>query len=232
MKYQFLLFDLDNTLLDFNLAEDKALNTLFTKYGVKNEEIELYKAFYKPLNQELWKKLEQKLITREELLRTRFYKLFSHFGIELDGEVLAKEYEFILGEHGDHIDGAIELLEELQDSGFQIIAISNGVSKIQRSRLFLSEVTSFLKEIFISEEMGVQKPDIEFFQMVESKVNLFDKEKSIVIGDSLSADIQGANNYEIDCVWYNPDKKENTGTARPTFEVGNFEELKKLLLGR
>lgn len=229
MKYQFLLFDLDNTLLDFDLAEDRALNTLFSKHGVKEEEIEIYKAFYKPLNQELWKKLEQKLITREELLRTRFYKLFSHFGIELDGDVLAKEYELLLGEHGEHIAGAVELLEELEKAGFQIIAISNGVSKIQRSRLFSSEVTAFLKEIFISEEMGVQKPDIEFFQMVESKLDGFDKSRAVVIGDSLSADIQGANHYEIDCIWYNPQKKVNTSAAKPTFEVTNYGQLKKLL---
>ena len=212
------------------MAEDKALNTLFSNYGVKEEEIEIYKAFYKPLNQELWKRLEQKLITREELIRTRFYKLFSHFGIELDGDRLAKEYELILGEHGDPIDGAIELLEELQKFGFQTVAISNGISKIQRSRLRFSKVTPFLKEIFISEEMGVQKPDLAFFQMVESKIKFFDKARSVVIGDSLSADIQGANNYEVDCIWYNPEKKLNTYGAKPTFEVSNYEQLKKLLI--
>lgn len=229
MKYKFLLFDLDNTLLDFDLAEDLALDKLFLKYGVKESDIAEYKDFYKPMNKELWQKLERGEITRESLINTRFYNLFSHFGLELDGSVLAKEYEAMLGECAEHIEGAVELLENLSRAGFELYAVSNGISNIQRKRLANSEITPFFKEIFISEEMGAQKPDIEYFEMVERKVEGFELSRALLIGDSLSADIQGANNFGIDCVWYNPFGKEHTGIPIPTFEFQNYKDLQTFL---
>ena len=227
MSYIFLLFDLDHTLLDFDAAEDVALSHLLKEEGV--EDIQAYKNYYVPMNKTLWKDLEQKKITKQELVNTRFAKLFAHFDIEKDGAYLAERYQFFLSKQGQIFPGVEDLLKKLIHQGYELYAATNGITAIQTGRLAQSGIAPFFKEIFISEQLHTQKPDAAFYEKIGARIPNFDKNQTLMIGDSLSADIQGGNNAGIDTVWYNPDHLENNTQAQPTYEVDSYQALLEIL---
>ena len=223
LKYKFLLFDLDHTLLDFDAAEDIALTQLLEEEGV--EDIQTYKDYYVPMNKALWKDLEQKKITKAELINTRFAKLFAHFGIEKDGSYLAERYQFFLSKQGQTYLGVEDLLRNLIKQGYELYAATNGITYIQTGRLEQSGIKPYFKEIFISEQLHTQKPDALFYEKIGQQIAGFSKEKTLMIGDSLTADIQGGNNAGIDTIWYNPHHLENKTQAQPTYEVHSYKDL-------
>ena len=223
MTYEFLLFDLDHTLLDFDAAEDVALSHLLKEEGV--EDIQAYKNYYVPMNKALWKDLEQKKITKSDLVNTRFSKLFEHFGIEKDGTYLANRYQFYLAQQGQVFSGAIELLDNLIERGYELYAATNGITAIQTGRLAQSGLAPYFNQVFISEQLQTQKPDALFYEKIGQKIPGFSKEKVLMIGDSLTADIQGGNNAGIDTIWYNPHHLENKTLAQPTYEVDSYQAL-------
>lgn len=223
LKYKYLLFDLDHTLLDFDAAEDIALSQLLKEEGVVD--IQAYKDYYVPMNKALWKDLEQKKITKAELINTRFAKLFAHFGIEKDGAYLAERYQFFLSKQGQTFPGVENLLKKLISKGYELYAATNGITYIQTGRLEQSGITPFFKEIFISEKLHTQKPDAKFYEKIGARIPNFDKNQTLMIGDSLSADIQGGNNAGIDTIWYNPHHLENKTQAQPTYEVDSYQAL-------
>ena len=223
MSYKFLLFDLDHTLLDFDAAEDIALTHLLKEEGV--EEIQVYKDYYVPMNKALWKDLEQKKISKQELVNTRFSRLFAHFGVEKDGAYLAERYQFFLSKQGQIFPGVEDLLKNLIHQGYELYAATNGITFIQTGRLEQSGIATFFKEIFISEQLHTQKPDAAFYEKIGARISNFDKKYALMIGDSLSADIQGGNNAGIDTIWYNPHHLENKTKAPPTYEVDSYQAL-------
>ena len=227
MSYIFLLFDLDHTLLDFDAAEDVALSHLLKEEGVAD--IQAYKDYYVPMNKSLWKDLEEKKITKQELVNTRFAKLFAHFGIEKDGAYLAERYQFFLSKQGQIFPGVEDLLKKLIHQGYELYAATNGITAIQTGRLAQSGIAPFFKEIFISEQLHTQKPDAAFYEKIGARISNFDKKNALMIGDSLSADIQGGNNAGIDTVWYNPHHLENKTQAQPTYEVDSYQALLEIL---
>lgn len=227
LKYKFLLFDLDHTLLDFDAAEDIALTQLLEEEGV--EDIQAYKDYYVPMNKDLWKDLEQKKITKAKLINTRFAKLFAHFGIEKDGAYLAERYQFFLSKQGQTFPGVEDLLKKLISKGYELYAATNGITYIQTGRLEQSRIAPFFKEIFISEQLHTQKPDASFYEKIGARIPNFDKNHALMIGDSLSADIQGGNNAGIDTIWYNPHHLENKTQAQPTYEVDSYQALLEIL---
>ena len=223
MTYKFLLFDLDHTLLDFDSAENIALTQLLEEEGV--EDIQAYKDYYVPMNKALWKDLEQKKIAKADLVNTRFSKLFSHFGIQKDGVYLAKRYQFFLSKQGQIFPGVENLLKTLIDEGYELYAATNGITFIQTGRIEQSGIAPYFKEIFISEQLHTQKPDTEFYEKIGARIPKFEKKYAHLIGDSLSADIQGGNNAGIDTIWYNPQHLENTTQLHPTYEVHSYKDL-------
>ena len=223
MTYKFLLFDLDHTLLDFDTAEDIALTQLLKEEGV--EDIRAYKDYYVPMNKALWKDLEEKKITKQELVNTRFSKLFSHFGIEKDGVYLAERYQFYLAQQGQVFSGAMELLDSLIDRGYELYAATNGITTIQTGRLAQSGLAPYFNQVFISEQLQTQKPDALFYEKIGQQIPGFSKEKTLMIGDSLTADIQGGNNAGIDTIWYNSHHLGNKTKALPTYEVDSYQAL-------
>jgi len=227
MIYKFLLFDLDHTLLDFDAAEDVALSHLLKEEGVKD--IQAYKDYYVPMNKTLWKDLELKKITKQELVNTRFSRLFAHFGIEKDGAYLAERYQFFLSKQGQIFPGVEDLLKKLIHQGYELYAATNGITYIQTGRLEQSGIAPFFKEIFISEQLHTQKPDAAFYEKIGTRISNFDKHHALMIGDSLSADIQGGNNAGIDTVWYNPYHLDNNTQAQPTYEVDSYQALLEIL---
>ena len=227
LYYKFLLFDLDHTLLDFDAGEDIALTQLLEEEGV--EDIQAYKNYYVPMNKLLWKDLELKKITKKELVNTRFAKLFAHFGIEKDGAYLAGRYQFFLSKQGQTFPGVEDLLKKLIRKGYELYGATNGITFIQTGRLEQSGIAPFFKEIFISEQLHTQKPDAAFYEKIGARIPNFDKDHALMIGDSLSADIQGGNNAGIDTIWYNPHHLENKTQAQPTYEVDSYQALLEIL---
>ena len=223
MTYKFLLFDLDHTLLDFDTAEDVALTQLLKEEGV--EDIQAYKDYYVPMNKLLWKDLELKMITKKELVNTRFAKLFAHFGIEKDGTYLAERYQFFLSKQGQTFPGVEDLLRKLISQDYELYAATNGITYIQTGRMAQSGLAPYFNQVFISEQLQTQKPDPLFYDKIGQQIAGFSKEKTLMIGDSLTADIQGGNNAGIDTIWYNPHHLENKTQAQPTYEVDSYQAL-------
>ncbi|EGJ26438.1 YjjG family noncanonical pyrimidine nucleotidase [Streptococcus porcinus] len=227
MTYRFLLFDLDHTLLDFDKAEDIALTALLEECKVVD--IQSYKDYYKSMNKAMWKGLELKLLSKKELVNTRFTKLFEHFGRTVDGIYLAERYQAHLQNQGQSYPGAKALLETLKVNGFAIYAATNGLSQIQTSRLKKAGLAEYFEKIFVSEASGSQKPDKFFYDWIGEQIPNYNPAEALMIGDSLTADIQGGINAGIDTVWYNPKQLENKSSVLPTYQVHNYQELLTIL---
>lgn len=227
MSYQFLLFDLDHTLLDFAADEDAALTALLVEAGVTA--IQDYKDYYVPMNKALWEDLNAGKLAKVTLINTRFAKLFEHFGVTVDGSYLAGRYEHFLSQQGHLLPGAEALVKSLIRDGYRLFAVTNGVTAIQKGRLKTSGFDRYFEQVFISDEIGFHKPDKAVFEVINRQVEGFDKHQAIMIGDSLTSDIQGGTNAGIDTIWFNPDRKTNTTDIVPTYEVDNYESLLEVL---
>ncbi|MFC3928973.1 YjjG family noncanonical pyrimidine nucleotidase [Streptococcus caprae] len=229
MDCKFLLFDLDHTLLGFDAAEEVALQQLFEPYHVTN--IAAYKVAYRRINSQLWRDLEAGKISKKELVDTRFSRTFAQFNQFVDGQELAQAYQQHLSQQGQIYQGADQLQTSLVARGYRLFAATNGIAAIQKGRLQASGLFSYFEQVFISEEMGTAKPALAFFEKIAEQIEDFQHEEALMIGDSLTADIQGGNNAGIDAVWYNPDNTVNDSKAKPTYVVENYQELLSLLLG-
>lgn len=224
-RYDYLIFDIDNTILDFSKSEYYALQAVFTKYGVIFNEETL--EGYKEINHSLWTKLEEGRIKKEMVLNTRFAKFFATQGVTVDGATVDDQFRQLLEGRNDLIPDAIELLTDLKEKGYKIFAGTNGVGRTQRSRLENAGFTNFFDNLYISEEVGFEKPDARFFETIFAKEDIKDVSKVLMIGDSLSSDIRGANRVGIDSVWLNR-FSETVINDNPRYECGNLKEIKKL----
>ncbi|MDP4084836.1 MAG: YjjG family noncanonical pyrimidine nucleotidase [Bacillota bacterium] len=227
-KYQTLLFDVDDTLLDFGVAEKLALRLLFEEQNFNlTSEIE---EKYKTLNRGLWRSFEEGKINRDQVLNTRFSILFKEYGKEVNGILLENQYRAYLEQGHQLIDGAMELVTQLQKD-YDLYIVSNGLSSTQYRRLQDSGLYPFFKSIFVSEDTGFQKPMKEFFDYVFMRIPNLSTNHTLIIGDSLSSDIKGGNQAGIDTCWFNPAKKENNTDIIPTYEIQKLEELFLILSG-
>lgn len=225
-KYQTLLFDVDNTLLDFSAAEDEALRLLFEDQDFPlTDEV---KDQYKKINQSLWRLFEEGKIDRDTVMNTRHSRLFKEYGREVDGALLESKYRNYLREGHQLVDGAFELINHLYNH-FDLYIVTNGDSQTQRKRLKDSGLYPFFKEIFVSDEIGFQKPQKEFFDYVIARIPNFSEEKGIIIGDSLSADIKGGYLSGIDSCWINPEMLPNDTNIIPTYQIQKLDELYHIL---
>ncbi|VHD66980.1 HAD-superhydrolase, subIA, variant 1 family protein [Streptococcus pyogenes] len=223
VHYNFLFFDLDHTLLDFDAAEEVALTKLLEEYQVTD--IKAYKDYYKPMNQNLWKQLEGVDISKADLVNSRFALLFAHFGVTVDGRQLAEGYQKHLKDQGQVYAGAKELLADLTAQGYNLYVATNGIATIQQGRLQASGLAPYFKAIFISEQSGSQKPKKAFYDWMTQQVSNYQPDQALMIGDSLSADVQGGINAGMDTLWYNPKHLLNNSPVHPTYEVSDYQAL-------
>ncbi|MFD4703769.1 YjjG family noncanonical pyrimidine nucleotidase [Gottfriedia sp. NPDC058432] len=224
--YKTLLFDVDDTLLDFGAAEKVALQSLFKDQNLPlTDEV---KSRYKEINHGLWKAFEEGKISRDDIVNTRFSTLFKEFGIEVDGIMLEQSYQNYLGEGNQLVEGAFELLTSLQNE-FDLYIVTNGVSKTQYKRLNAAHIYSFFKDIFVSEDTGYQKPMKEYFQYVFDRIPNIELDKTLIIGDSFSADIIGGAGSGIDTCWVNSKMLPNDSDVIPTYEIQKLDELYNIL---
>ena len=228
-KYEFVFWDVDQTLLDFVKSEDYALRYTFEQFGRKTgtETVHLYSR----INDSYWKRLEKGEISKQEVLLGRFRTLFDKLAIDdIQIEEFASVYQRALGSVYYFQDDSYRLCEELAKDYRQFV-VTNGVTWTQKNKLELSGLDKLMEDIFISESIGVPKPCREFFEKCFEKIPGFQKDKAIIIGDSLTSDMQGGNNAEIDCCWYNPDKKEKNLNIRIDYEICNLWEIRNILNG-
>lgn len=225
-NYTVLLFDADNTLLDFDACERAALQRTFASYDCPLHEP--LKKRYMEINHALWKAYEDGEISRDEVVYTRFGKLFQEFAIPLDGVAFEKSYQAELGKGHEVVAHAMEVVEQLKQR-YALYIVTNGVTATQYSRLRDSGLDRYFLKIFVSEELGFRKPMKEYFDACFSQLPHADKDGMLIIGDSLSSDMQGGINAGIDTCWYNPKRIKNEKHLPVTYEIDDLRTLLKLL---
>ena len=221
-KYKYLLFDVDGTLLDFNKAEEQALINTFQKYNIVLTE--QMNQRYEQINKQLWKDFENGLIDKKTIVYTRFVQLFQEFGIDEDGIAFEDDYQDALGEGYFLLPHARDILEKLYQK-YPLYVVTNGVSKTQYSRLKGTRIDQYFQDIFVSEDIGYQKPAKEYFDYCFHKIKDIKLDQTLIIGDSLSSDIQGGINAGIDTCWYNPQHLKKPQDMNITYEIHDLREL-------
>ena len=222
MKYDIIFFDADDTLLDFQKAERTALSDVFNSYGIEDNEEIINR--YIEINNKLWKSFELGEIAKEDILNSRFTLLFQELCLDKDGIKCNGDYLEALGRGDFLLDGAIEACQYLSEH-CDLYIVTNGVSKTQHSRIDNSPLMKYIKEVFVSEEIGYQKPRKEYFDYVFNAIGKVDKSRVLIVGDSLSSDILGGINAGIATCWFNPDEKEKNLGIKADYEIRSLQEL-------
>ena len=223
-----LLWDIDGTLLNFLEAEKVAIRACFDKYGLGVCTDEML-ARYSMINRKYWEKLERKEMTKPEILVGRFREFFQEYGLNTDcAEDFNGEYQVRLGDTICFNDDGYQLVKDLQGKVRQF-AVTNGTYVAQSRKLALSGLGELFEDVFISDKIGYEKPDVRFFDAVWERIGEYQPDEVMIIGDSLTSDMQGGNNVGICCCWYNPEKGENTKGLHIDHEITNLQEILNLL---
>lgn len=229
MRYTTLLLDADDTLLDFQKTEARALEETFFRYGLPfNEEI---RTMYHTINHNLWEAFERGDISKQQILDRRFRNTFRQMGVKDELSGFEEEFQLALGRGGYLLPEAMEVCQELSQS-CRLYIVTNGVAATQNSRLDSSGLRRYLSDVFISESTGYQKPQKEYFDYVFARIPDFDPETALMIGDSLTSDMRGGENAGLDTCWYNPTGKPNYAGIRITYEIKELRELIPIVQGR
>ena len=226
MKYRWLLFDADGTLFDYDKAEAYALRTTFREFGLEYEPD--YLDVYRPINAQIWRDFEKGLISAESVKADRFQQLFDAIGVERDAQSFSTRYLENLGDSAELIEGAENLIRRLHGR-VGLMLITNGLQEVQRSRLARSAIADYFAGMVISEEVGSAKPHRDIFDAAFARMGGPRKEDVLLIGDSLTADIRGANDYGIDACWYNPAGRTPGSDLRISYEISRLQELLNIL---
>ncbi len=224
MKYTTLLIDLDETLFDFSKSEKFAIDKLMGKYNIPVTEEN--RRIYSEINDEKWKKLERGELTRPQLFRERFADFFEKTGATADTGEANLSYMRFLSQASFILDGALETCERLSEN-YSLYLVTNGTKIVQNGRLNGSPIMKYIKDVFISEEIGFNKPHKEYFDYVLEHIEEKDKTKILVVGDSLSSDIAGAINSGLDSCWVNR-KNQDIETAA-TYTISYITEIFNIL---
>lgn len=225
-----ILWDIDGTVLDFIKAEHAAIKKCFEVFQLGECTDEMI-ARYSKINKNYWERLERKEITKPEVLVGRFKDFFTAENIPTEcAPEFNKEYQIRLGDTICFCDNSYELLKSLQGRLKQY-AVTNGTKIAQDKKLKKSGLIDLFDDVFISEDVGFEKPDIRFFQCVWESIGKYKPEEIMIVGDSLTSDIQGGNNAGIVCCWYNPKKIKNTKKLRIDYEIDNLNQISEIIKG-
>lgn len=228
MQYNTVLFDLDDTLIDFSGTEFTALQEAMAKHNIPLN-MELYE-MYKMINRELWDGFEEGKFSKKEILSLRFDLFFANTGIFGDASQLNHDYLIAMGRHAKKYEGITEVLDALQEAGIRIAMVTNGAEMAQKIKLTVTGLDAYFEDIYISDVTGFAKPDPRFFEFVEEAMGGFEKDRTMIIGDSLGSDIKGGRDYGITTCWFNPEGKANESLVEPDFEINSVDGI-LLVLG-
>lgn len=227
MKYQIIIFDADETLFDFKKAEREAFKNTILEFNIDYDENHHFK-LYKEINSAIWRELEKGLISQKELKIERFKRLSDRLDAKFDEFEFARSYMKHLSRASFLYDDSVALVESL-NKDYRLTMITNGLKDVQDNRIRKSIIAKYFEDIVISEEIKVSKPDPRIFEHALDNIKHTDKTKVLMVGDSLTSDIQGGINFGIDTCWLNSNMSENETGIKPTYEISNLMELKDIL---
>ena len=244
-KYDVLLWDVDGTLLNFSESEKWALREAFRSYEIEIDDEII--AVYSAINDALWKKLERGEVEKQQLLRGRFEQLFQEFSVngKLSGKSIDREklkdievtdfqqkYQRNLGSVYFYMEDSLALCKKLKEEGFLQYIITNGVEWTQRNKLHLAGFDEVMDDLFISEVIGYNKPDVRFFEFCFEKIkkkHSFDFDRVLVIGDSMTSDMKGAENAGVDSCLYAPGNVHEVKNDNVTYQIAKLWDVEELL---
>ena len=223
---EYLFLDLDDTILDFKKAEYIAVGKTIADFGVDpTDEI---RHRYHVINKWHWEQLELGKMTRAEVLENRFKALFAELNVEVDAAQVARTYEKNLGTGHWFLPGAEEAVDSLHKK-YRLFLASNGTASVQKGRMTSANLYRFFEIVFVSQEIGYNKPSKEYFDICFSRIPGFDPAKCVMVGDSLTSDIRGGINAGIRTVWVNPTHAPGRPDIVPDYEIEGIHQLEALL---
>lgn len=223
-RFDILLWDVDGTLLDFIAAEKAAVQTLFREFGLRECTDEMVER-YSRINKEYWERLERGELSKPEILVRRFADFFASEGLDASkAPEFNEQYQVRLGDTVVFCDDSYELLSSLRGRVKQY-AVSNGTVVAQTRKLRRSGFDRLLDGVFLSEELGYEKPATEFFDRVFAAIGEPDRERVLIVGDSLTSDITGGNRAGIRTCWYNPKGEPNLTAAHADYEIRDLHGI-------
>jgi 2-haloacid dehalogenase len=225
MNYSTILFDLDHTLFDTERSEAQAFGQAMSVAGILNADRHI--STYQEINTALWSRVERGEITPQQVRILRFEGLIEALNLDVDPMHLADEFVAGLGANGDLYAGAQEVLKALSEQ-HSLAIITNGLGEVQWTRIKRLEIAHFFDAVVISAEVGAAKPGTDIFDLVFAALDHPPKDTVLMVGDSLSSDIQGGTNYGIATCWYNPHGKEAGPNDQITYEISDLQELHSL----
>jgi len=228
MSYKYVLFDADGTLFDFLKIERYSFGKTMDSFGLKYDENICRD--YSEINDRLWKNLENGLIAKKDLYVERFRKLCDKYHYDASPEDLNISYIRNLGGCKFLLENTAQICEKLYGKVHMAI-VTNGDASMPNNRYVCSDISKYFEGVYISEKIGFEKPNVEFFDYVFESMNIKDKSEVIIIGDSLTSDIRGGNNAGIDSCYFNPNGKVNNTEIHPTYVVDNILDVEKIVLG-
>ncbi|MDF2548285.1 MAG: noncanonical pyrimidine nucleotidase, YjjG family [Anaerosolibacter sp.] len=227
MKYEIIIFDADETLFDFKRSERDAIKNAMLEFDIAYDENHHLK-IYQDINTTIWKEFEEGLITQQALKIERFKRLSAQLNLYFDEAEFAKSYIKYLSLASFLYDDTMALVESLHKD-YRLTIITNGLTHVQDHRIRKSIIAKYFEDIVVSEEVQVSKPDPKIFEYALNNIKHTDKRKVLIVGDSLTSDIQGGINFGIDTCWFNPNKIANKTGITPTYEISNLMDLKDIL---
>ena len=223
MKYPYLLFDADDTLFDFPKADAQAFSIMCRLHQVPDTQSS--RELYHRINQELWNAFDRREVSKDFVTLERYVRFFRALGLDRDAAQANRDYLDALGSCNVPLPHAEEVCRELVRRGHKLYIITNAVASVQRSRLSACSFGDVFTAAFISEEAGAAKPHKAYYDYVRRQVPEITPENTLVIGDSLSTDIQGANNAGLPCCWFNPSKKAAPENLRIDHTITDLRQL-------
>ena len=226
--FEILFVDLDDTILDFKKAEKVALEKTLRGFGLEPTAAVCQR--YHEINKAYWEALERKEVTREQVLVGRFETLFGEMQIAVDPVSVAEGYKSNLGIGHYFLPGAEDAVKSLSKK-YRLFLASNGTTTVQQGRIASADIAGYFENIFISQEIGINKPDKGYFDRCFSEIPNFDLAKTIIVGDSLTSDMLGGQNAGIATCWVNPNRKQRREDIRVDYEIESLSQLEDLLEG-
>ena len=225
-KFDVILLDVDGTLLDFSLSEKRGMEVVLRHYGFEPTG-ELLRLYHE-LNEAAWAAFERGEVTKEKLVVDRFVRYFGMLGKQVDGQEAEALYRVQLDNSAFLIDGAISICEYLRKK-YDLYIVTNGTSSTQYKRLAASGLDRYMKDIFVSEDAGSQKPRKEYFDYCFSRIPNPRPERMLLVGDSLHSDMKGGNNAGCSTCWYNPKGRPREEGIQVDYEIKELKELEVIL---
>ena len=223
---EFLFLDLDDTILDFHKAERLAIAKTFRDFGIDPTDEVLHR--YHLINKACWERLERNEWTREQVLVNRFGILFGEYGVDADPAACARAYEKNLSIGHYFLPGAEEAVDRLSQK-YRLFLASNGTASVQKGRMTSANLYRFFEKVFVSQELGANKPSEEFFSRAFAQIPDFDPKKAMMVGDSLTSDILGGIRAGMRTCWVNPGHAAARADIPADYEIESLAQLEALL---